>query len=157
ALYSVKQEILMKQQLLFVALATGFAALPTYADCPDLVGKYAVQCSIARDDEANLGKIIETSGQMSVDQVGCDLYRFTELARLQTEVIDLNEADPSHDEAKVDIKKSNDRKLRVKILAREDSKNPYMGFIRAMLGNYYITKVKVRQTRNGFIMKGKEK
>jgi hypothetical protein len=146
----------MKMKLAVLALASTFASLAAQAACPMIEGSYSYKCTVTRDSDADLGAFLETSGQLVVEQRGCDLYRFIETAKGEDNVLDLNEVDGRHTEFSTKIKKSNEKKLRVRISRMPDD-SPIDVLVSAITAQTYVTKATIRTTRKGFVLKGKEK
>jgi hypothetical protein len=142
----------MKKVFALSALLGTFAASMAQASCPQIEGRYTYMCSVQTDPASQFGQILENSGQMMVRQNGCEAYEFYQTASTGR-VLDLAEIDPTEEELETKIKVSTDRKIRFKTV----SYPAYDAFINLMLGEMYVTKVKIRKTSKGFILKGKEK
>lgn len=149
----------MKKPMLLLALMTVLAAPAAHATCPQLTGKYAFHCTVNKDGDEEFAKVLEASGQMAVDQTGCDAYRFTELTELApSEVIDLNKVDPDHKEIRVAIRKSKEIKLKFKTVSYIDKDaSDYDLFWTNLLGKRFVAKMKIKTTKDGFALKGIEK
>jgi hypothetical protein len=146
----------MNSKLATLALFSILGASAAQADCPEIEGRYSYTCTIQHDDEADLGKLLESSGQAVVDQLGCDLYDFIETVKGNDSIFDLGNRDSRHHEYSTKIKKSSSRKLRFRI-ARAPEGDLGENLAAFIMGETFVTKATIRKTRFGFVLKGKEK
>jgi hypothetical protein len=142
----------MYKTFILSTLVGTFAAMTAQASCPEIEGRYSYTCSIQADTASDFAKILKTSGQMLVQQSGCDAYAFYQTVGV-SRVLDLAEIDATREEEETKIKKSTERKIKFKTIAHP----AYDGYINMMLGEKYVTKAKIRKTSKGFVLKGIEK
>lgn len=138
-------------RLAVAALLSSFVALQAFADCPQIEGKYTYQCTVKKEDGAVFGEFIDTSGEMLVQQRGCDSYQFENLADGMVETISLVSGDDESNDTYVKVKSATEKSLRFKTITYGRT------IIDALTLTSGVFKGSIKKTGRGFTLKGSEK
>jgi hypothetical protein len=133
--------------LLFAAFLSGSAL----ASCPQIEGKYNYTCTVERDAHAEFADVLEVSGQMLVQQNGCDAYHFMNENTQLTEDFRFQDISDARGRTRAKIGKTNSNVIKFKTIAH----------LKTDLGvdslSASVTKGKIRMKKDGFMLKGKER
>ncbi len=122
------------------------------AVCPEIEGNYTYKCRVNKNETASFANVLDASGKMRVEQYGCEKYQFINSI---TGINDVVELKPTGGDSlvftDVKIRVSTDSKL--KLLSTEYGRD----FLDALSGTTQILRGKIKKTKTGFTLKGKEK
>jgi hypothetical protein len=134
--------------LVLSAIATGSA----FASCPQVEGKYDYQCTVQKDSSADFAQALDVSGQMLVQQKGCDSYTFVNSKSQITEEFELLDTDDANGRSQAKIGKSDADVIKFKTIAHKRTAKNDLESLTAS-----VTKGTIRKKKDGFTLKGKER
>lgn len=114
-----------------------------FATCPRIEGKYTYTCTLKKDQYSEFADVLETDGKMLVQQKGCESYTFHNLDTQREDTLELSDIDTPDHRSIARIGKSNAEMIRFRIIERSNL-------------SAWVTKVKIRDKRRGFTLKGRE-
>ncbi len=132
-------------------LAVPFFSLAAFADCPNVEGHYEYRCTVEKDADADFADLLETSGEMRIEQRGCESFSFLNISNSDREEISLLNTDDGISRTNVKIRKSTGKLLRFKSVNHGKD----LGDI--LTNSAEIFKATIRKTKKGFTFKGREK
>ena len=141
----------MKKIYAALALATALTG-SAMAACPQIEGKYDYQCTVEKDQAAEFSLVLEGSGQMMVQQKGCDSFKFTNLKTQVTEDFDLTDVESTTERSKSTVHKSNTDIIKFKTV--EHRLTPNLGLESFSAS---VTLGSIRKKKDGFTLKGRER
>ena len=141
----------MKKIYSFLVLASVISG-SAMASCPQIEGKYTYTCTVEKNPKANFAASLDVSGEMLVNQKGCEEFTFANTKSQVTESFDLLDETTATARTSANITKSNSDVIKFKIVAHEITKNLGVESLTAE-----VTKATIRTKKNGFTLSGKER
>ncbi|MBS1963068.1 MAG: hypothetical protein JST04_12695 [Bdellovibrionales bacterium] len=146
-------ESLVKKSTLALLPIAALALVGTAsASCPQIEGKYTYSCAVQKDEKSDFATVLEVTGEMLVQQKGCDSYTFVNSKTAVQEDFELLDVTTDDERSEANIRKSNSDVIKFKTIAHARSKN--YG-VESLTAN--VTKVTIRKKKYGFSLAGKER
>jgi len=140
----------MKKVFSFLVLGFVFSG-SALASCPQIEGKYTYSCTVQKDERADFADVLDVSGQMLVQQKGCDSYTFTNTVSQVIEDFALLDTADEAGRSQAKIGKTNSDVIKFKTIAHRKTD---LGFESL---SSWVTKGTIRKKKTGFLLKGKER